>query len=68
MTHAPNPSAFPFSSLKEGMSLKDYFAAAALTGILAGSRVEVCFSPEDMSIAAFNLAERMLEEREKRLG
>ena len=44
-----------------GMSLRDYFAAAALQGLLANSR-----EPTDMTLItdeAYYLAERMIEDR-----
>lgn len=65
MSGVENPSAFPnglMGSLAEspGMTLRDYFAAAALTGLAA--------SPMDMpagcyALTAYAIADAMLAER-----
>jgi hypothetical protein len=65
-----NISAFPFTAnadgskpnqvLSTGMSLKDYFAAAALTGYLAAGA-----SQENGVVWSYRTAERMLKERVK---
>ena len=50
-----------------GMTLRDYFAAAALQGCLAqaaGSNVEK-LEPGDIGIVAYLMADAMLAEREK---
>lgn len=49
---------------QEGMSLFDYFAGQALMGILAGHRVFDTYV--DYADEAYNLAEAMLKERERR--
>jgi hypothetical protein len=69
----PNPNnipAFPYAFENEdaggislGMSLKDYFAAAALQGMLA---CDYNRSTAQLVGAAYNIAEAMLAEREKR--
>lgn len=49
-----------------GMSLRDYFAAAALTGVLAaqaGQACEDCMTEENAAGIAFNHADAMLAER-----
>lgn len=63
--------AFPWKSeefgyMCRGMELRDYFAAAALTGIMA-SNVETPEKDSDKIIAraAYILAEAMLLERQK---
>ena len=54
-----------------GMALRDYFATAALSGMLADSKGRDCSSeamPEWMAlvaIPAYRLADAMLKEREK---
>ncbi len=65
-----NISAFPFTAnadeskpnqlLSRGMTLKDYFAAAALTGYLAAGA-----SQENGVVWSYRTAERMLKERNK---
>ena len=47
---------------QEGMSLRDYFAAAALTGLLAYSRVNHS-TPESIAQAAFVFADAMIRAR-----
>ena len=64
-----NISAFPFTAnvddkpnqvLSTGMTLKDYFAASALTGYLAAGA-----SQENGVVWSYRTAERMLKERVK---
>jgi hypothetical protein len=65
-----NIPAFPFTAnadeskpnqlLSRGMTLKDYFAAAALTGYLAAGA-----SQENGVVWSYRTAERMLKERNK---
>lgn len=43
---------------QDGMTLRDYFAAAALTGLLSDYRTE------DVPFEAYKLADAMLAERE----
>lgn len=64
-----NPQAFPsvvptFESNKviEGMTLRDYFAAAALSGLMANPNDKTGL---DMVERSFQLADAMLAEREK---
>lgn len=56
-----------------GVSLRDYFAAAALTGLLSGLPAaalgrgeEIPRGSQTYAAAAYRLADVMLEEREKR--
>lgn len=63
MTNIP---AFPFPTnhpAHEGMTLRDYFAGQALTGMLAGRSQVVKFTPEDAAISAYFTADAMLAER-----
>lgn len=71
----PNPNnipAFPYAFENEdaggislGMSLKDYFAAAAMQGMLASDNES---SEAKIASAAYYMAEAMLAEREKRMN
>ena len=75
MTSKPNnpanPPAFPSEYLSgyrdEGMSLRDYFAAAALQGLLASFAGADCRMPTPEALAkdAFQQADAMLAERER---
>lgn len=63
--------AFPLAQAKPdgwlvlGMSMRDYFASAALTGILASDDDPLSTCPE-VAAAAYRSADAMLKEREKR--
>jgi hypothetical protein len=63
------PLAFPSESftgeMRPGMSLRDYFAAKALQGLVtaAGNRAEV--EGDHLALLAYVLAEAMLEARER---
>jgi len=65
-----NPLAFPFvENGKEfgnyyGMSLRDYFAAAALQGMIAGSQ-GLSITTEEFASQSYALAYAMLQERKK---
>lgn len=63
-----NPYAFPEGAgagdSQRGMTLRDYFAAAALTG-LSGGRVNVS-EIEDYAEMSYRVADAMLQERAKR--
>lgn len=50
---------------QSGMSLKDYFAAAAMQGMLASDNES---SEAKIASAAYYMAEAMLAEREKRMN
>lgn len=65
-----NPFAFPMyvpestdspETYQEGMRLRDFFAAAALQGLLAGGMV--INSPESNAHSAYLIANAMLEAR-----
>jgi hypothetical protein len=53
--------AFPTVSGQTGMDLRDYFAAAALQGLLADHTRDGY--PEALAASAYQLADAMLEER-----
>lgn len=54
-----SPSAFP-NGVKPGMSLRDYFAGQALTGLLAHTSGE---APNKAPALAYHLADMMIKER-----
>lgn len=51
----------PFEHSQDGMTMRDYFAAAALAGILAGNYSDARGIEAE---AAFRFADQMLKERE----
>ena len=57
----------PFAD-KKGMSLRDYFAAKAAMGIIAAylRPDDVCMCKELVAKAAYNIADAMLAERERK--
>jgi hypothetical protein len=57
-----NPSAFP-AGLTEGMTLRDYFAAKAMQGLVSDSQVDMEFC--DMAKWSYSMADAMLAERER---
>lgn len=65
----PNPNAFP-DRTNPGMTLRDYFASAALTGILAANEDIRPSLPEGVRVSegvarlAYALADAMLAARE----
>jgi hypothetical protein len=56
--------AFPTVSGQTGMELRDYFAAAALKGILASSVGENLPNDDVAANAAYEYADAMMEARE----
>ena len=46
-----------------GMSLRDYFAAAALTGVLSNGKEYIDFDYEDLAAYTWKMADHMLEFR-----
>lgn len=63
--------AFPYYQGPEGssgMSLRDYFAAAALTGLLPSELPVIGAKPEDMIRLAFELADLAIAQRGKEQG
>jgi hypothetical protein len=59
------PNAVPdtFYDFNDGMTLRDYFAAQAMNGLLGNPRYDGTPPPE-LAIWAYNLADVMLEERD----
>jgi hypothetical protein len=56
-------------SITTGMSLRDYFAAAALQGLMANSQYPVEeLPPAQVSVDAYYYADYMLAERERGNG
>lgn len=58
----PTPAALPYNERVEGMSMRDYFAAAALHGIVVSGAK---FNPLGDSALAYRYADIMLAERDK---
>lgn len=52
-------------AIHHGMSLRDYFAAKALQGILANSFSDIEFAIPDYAQTAYLLADAMMRERKK---
>ena len=53
--------------LQEGMTLRDYFAAAALQGILAGRSPETArFTDDGIVSGAYRMADAMLSARQRK--
>jgi hypothetical protein len=49
----------------QGMTLRDYFAAKAMQGLLAGTLTpEIVWSQSDVAETAYNVADAMLKARE----
>lgn len=48
-----------------GMSLRDYFAAAALQGMLAGLPDESPYNSDVLAFNAYEISDAMLAERDK---
>lgn len=72
MTHKPDGgTAFPFfddrvmNSPEYGMTLRDYFAAAALQGIVSAVPHLAQVAPGDVAEEAYMFADAMLQERAK---
>jgi hypothetical protein len=60
-----NESAFPHENVlsHRGMTLRDYFAAKAMQGILASWAKETCMY-EEVSAISYEMADEMLKARE----
>jgi hypothetical protein len=48
----------------EGMTLRDYFAAKAMQGLLAGLTPTTVWSQDEAAETAYNVADAMLRARE----
>lgn len=57
------PVRFEENELKEELTLRDYFAAAALQGMLADSKLKAEYSWNEFALRAYRLADAMLKER-----
>ncbi len=59
-----NPPAFPihWENHHEGMTLRDYFAAKAMQGLLSS---DVNAKPEDFAKQSYKVADAMLKAREQ---
>jgi hypothetical protein len=67
MTKDTNPQAFPSNQNSTGMSLRDYFAAAAMQGMLANPKLEKQIIQQGQSWieeSAWLVADAMLKARE----
>lgn len=49
----------------QGMTLRDYFAAAALHGIVASKYADAGWTNQEFAISAYVIADAMLDERDK---
>jgi len=58
------PNAVPdtFYDFNDGMTLRDYFAAKVINGMLSNPRYN-SLSPDELASHAYNLADLMVEER-----
>ena len=57
--------AFPLHiDAAEGMTLRDYFAAHAMQGMIASGQWEMCGSEQSISDVAYDYASRMLARRQ----
>jgi hypothetical protein len=54
--------AFPIHLHEQGMDLRDYFAAKALTGLLTEASVD--YKDDAIAELAYNLADAMMKARE----
>ena len=52
-------------TMLSGMSLRDYFAAMAVPGLLAHPNSSTAAGPEAFANAAYQMADAMLKERSK---
>jgi len=56
--------AFPTGTAFQGMTLRDYFAAKALQGVLAADTEEL-LSVDAIASVSYRIADAMLKERQK---
>lgn len=63
-----NPNAFPWEydngDFQSGMTLRDYFAAAALTGLASKMFTNQTNDRESVVKQSYDLADKMLKQRE----
>ena len=60
-----NPAAFPVAYETNGMSLRDWFAGQAVSGMLASEVDDSTYNPDAAAERAYEIADALLEEREK---
>jgi hypothetical protein len=60
----PIGSIGPQLTIKGGMTLRDYFAAAALQGLLASIQPNQLWSGDDVAVTCYRTADAMLKARE----
>ena len=61
--------AFPVEDVPEnyfGMTLRDYFAATALQGMLASGKTQAKITKTEIATVAYGLADAMLKAREEK--
>jgi len=57
--------AFPYGTAYAGMTLRDYFAAKAMQGILVATVTPITvWSQDDVAETAYNMADAMLKARQ----
>ena len=64
-----NQPAFPAPAgvshiTEQGMTLRDYFAAKAMTGLFASGHYEGLVDPHEISATAYQVADAMMKARE----
>lgn len=67
-THYEDDKDLPVSTPYDGMTLRDYFAAKAMQGILSASVIRKAGEPIGSQVVAelsYNMADAMLKAREK---
>ena len=62
------PVRFENGFYQQGLSLRDYFATAAMHGILAGRDSSIAYPLDHIADAAYQQADAMLAERAKTKG
>ncbi len=60
----PNEGFNGWGSPSQGMTLRDYFAAKAMTGLFASGHYEGLVDPHEISATAFQVADAMMKARE----
>ena len=60
----PIGSIGPQLTIKGGLSIRDYFAAAALQGLLSSIQPNQVWSCEDVAVTCYRMADAMIKARE----
>jgi hypothetical protein len=60
----PAPTTKPLENYYPGISIRDYFAAKAMQGLLAGITPTTVWSHDEAAETAYNVADAMLKARE----